>query len=86
MSLKTDAEIDKNIFLSKNQIGPLMKSVKMVSVREEQCFCAQELSKKFVNWENKEEIATSPTGSCYYGNSLFMGPQTRCSEHLLCVS
>lgn len=84
MSFKT--EIDKDIFLSKNQIDPLMKSVKMVSVREEQCFCAQKSSKELVDQENKEEIATSPTGSCYYGNSLFMSPQTRCSEHLLCVS
>ena len=30
--LKTDADIDKDIFISKNQRDPLMKSVKMVSV------------------------------------------------------
>lgn len=75
--LKRDAETDKDLFLSKNQIDPLMKSVKMVYVREEQCFCAEETSKEFVEQEKEEEIAMSPTGSCYYGNSLFMGPQSR---------
>lgn len=49
----------------------------MVYVREEQCFCAEETSKEFVEQEKEEEIAMSPTGSCYYGNSLFMGPQSR---------
>lgn len=77
MFLKRDAEIDKDIFTSNYPKDPLMKSIKMVSVREEQCFCAEEMSKEFVDQANEEEIAMSPTGSCYYGNSLFMGPQSR---------
>lgn len=83
---KTDAEIDKDILISKNQIGTLTKSVKMASVREELVLFAEEMNKEFVDQENEQEIAISPTGSCYYRNSLFVGPQARSSEHLLYVS
>lgn len=64
--LKTDAEIYKDLLISKNQTDPLMKSVKMISVREEQCFCAEEMSKEFLDQENEGVIAMSLTGSCYY--------------------